>query len=339
MGRCSRWKASARPSSVGWICAALLVAGAAWAEQPGEMSGAGATGYSTIDDARLERLVQLHYRQNEQVQLVLLPTSVTDRKGRVVRGLDRVDFKLYEDQVPQEIRYFSSEAREPISVAFMLDVSGSMRQLDKLWHAKEAIRFFVSQLQPNDAFGLICFADDQVVWVTEFTSDSELFLKRLAVQEGYGQTALNDAVAAAPGLVDETVGGRKAIILITDGVDNFSRLSFSESVELARRVNVPIFTLGFLSIPEERLPKDSEPTNLKILDRVSDETGGRLFAVYDPDDLKEAVTFIQDELRFQYLIGYYPSRRNLDGDFRRIQLESDRSRLQIRTRTGYYAAP
>ena len=88
--------------------------------------------YKTVDDATLERLRKLHYTESAQVRLVLVPASVTDRKGRVIRGLDEDDFRVYDEGALQEIRYFAAEAREPVSIAFLLDVSGSMRQLDKL---------------------------------------------------------------------------------------------------------------------------------------------------------------------------------------------------------------
>ncbi len=292
-----------------------------------------------VDDERLERLLKLHYTESEEVRLVLLPTSVTNRKGRVVRGLNSEDFKLYDNQELQEIKYFSAEAHEPISIAFLLDVSGSMRRLEKLIHAKEAIRHFVDQLQPQDRFGLICFADEQVVWVTEFTNDREEFLRRLEVQEGYGQTALNDAVAAAPVLVDETGRGRRAILLITDGIDNSSRLTSSQAVELARRISVPIYTIGFLSVPLSRLPRGALADKLEALSTATEETGGKLFPVYDPSELKEAVRFIDEELRYQYLIGYYPTNYVVDGTFRRVEILPDKRRWRVRTRSGYYAAP
>lgn len=294
---------------------------------------------SEMDDATLERLLELHHTEQEEVRLVLLPSVVTNSRGRVVQGLQVDDFRVFEDHVPQEIRYFNTETTQPISIAFLLDVSGSMRQVDKLAEAKEAIRVFVDALQPQDQFALICFADDQVAWITEFTSDRERFLKRLSVQTAYGQTALFDAVAATPGLVDAEIGGRKAIVLITDGNDNASRLNTFKAVQLARRVSVPIYTVGFASLVDGILPKGSTEKSLLVLDRFSSETGGTLFQVHDPDDLKEAVLQIQKELRLQYVIGYYPSRNLWDGTFRRVKVESDKKRLNIRTRSGYYANP
>jgi VWFA-related protein len=271
--------------------------------------------------------------------MVLLPTSVTDRRGRSVTDLTKQDFRLLEDSEPQDIRFFSSEAREPISVAFVLDLSGSMRQIDKLDHAKEAIRFFVDQLRDGDRFALIGFADEQVDWITEFTADRRRFLSRLAVQEGYGKTALNDAVAAAPGLVDDQVRGRKAIVLITDGVDNSSQLGIDQAVDVARRVPVPVYTIGFMSVDERMLPKGTVMSNLEVLRYVSGETGGRLFAVDDPVELKEAVATVDRELRHQYLLGYYPPDHTRDGTFHEIEVETERRRLVVRTRSGYYATP
>ena len=292
-----------------------------------------------MDSADLERILQLHKTEREEVRLVLLPTVVLGKKGRPVRGLRAQDFQLFEDHVPHEIRYFGTEDQEPVSIAFLLDLSGSMRQVGKLDEAKEAIRVFVDALRTGDRFGLIGFADDQVTWVTEFTADRERFLLRLGVQEAYGQTALFDALGATPRLVDKKIKGRKAIVLITDGHDNASKLNTFKAVQLARSVEVPIYTIAFSRLADRLLPKGSVSPGMSILGRFSRETGGRIFAVADPDDLKDAVLGIQEELRFQYVIGYHSMRNTWDGAFRRIKVELDRKGLEIRTRRGYYANP
>lgn len=291
------------------------------------------------DDAEIDRILRSRYVEVEKVRLVLLPARVEDKKGRSVLGLTPSDFRLTEDQVPQRIDYFSEESENPISLAFLLDVSGSMRLVGKLDAAKESIRYFVEQLQPRDRFALIAFADDQVAWVTDFTSDRDGFLTRLSVQTGYGQTALNDAIAAAPGLVQASTDGRKAIVLITDGVDNASRLTLDQAVDLARKASVPIYSIGFSSLPQGLLRESDERTNLEVLDKLSHETGGDLFVVHDPDELKEAVATVNEELRHQYVIGYKPSRTEWDGAFRRVRLETPKAKLIVRTRTGYYATP
>jgi Ca-activated chloride channel family protein len=308
------------------------------AVEPGTAAATG--GERKLDSATVERLLKIQDEQEVAVRLVLLPASVEDKRGRIVTGLSAGDFKLTDERVPQQIKYFSVESDEPVSIAFVLDVSGSMRQSGKLDSAKEAVRFFVDQLRPQDRFALICFADEQVAWVTEFTSDRQRFLERLMVQEGYGQTALNDAVAAIPKLVDESTKGRKAIVLITDGVDNASKLTVEQSVAIARKVEVPIFTVGFSTLPwEDRKKIKDLGFNMAVLQFFADQTGGALFVVQDPDEMKEAVARISTDLRHQYLIGYSPGLDRWDGRFRSVQLLARNGRYVVRTRKGYYANP
>jgi len=295
-----------------------------------------------LTEAQIEELQKLHMVEEEKVRLVLVPTAVEDHKGRAVKGLVKSDFRVLEDRIPQNIAYFDREADEPISVAFLLDLSGSMRQVGKLEAAKEAIRTFVELLRPRDRFGLVGFADEQVAWITPFTTDRARFFERLSVQDGYGQTALNDAVAAAPSLVEQDVSGRKAIVLLTDGVDTRSRLSVDQAIAKARHAQVPIYTIGFTTLPDMVLRHNKEEKsdfNLTVLERFSNETGGKLHLVNDPDEWKEAVADVTEDLRFQYVLGYYPTRERWDGSFRRIQVETDRGRLVVRARNGYYALP
>lgn len=296
-------------------------------------------GKRVLDEETVQRLIALQEAEEVTVHTVLVPAAVRDRKGRIVRGLDAGDFRVFENQVPQQINSFWIEGQEPVSMAFVLDVSGSMRQSGKLEAAKEAIGYFVSALRPHDRFALIAFADEQVAWITPFTSDRDRFLERLAVQDGYGQTALNDAVAATPKLVDEKAEGRRAIVLFTDGVDNASRLSAEQAIVAARKVEVPIYTVGFTGIRPELRRKDQVPENTVILKRFSEETGGAMYVVHDPDELKEAVARIDQELRYQYLLAYQPSNPTWDGSFRSIKVVAGNGRYSVRTRKGYYANP
>jgi Ca-activated chloride channel family protein len=327
-----------------WIALTALFGGSLPAADPGSGAATGmpiaVTSAAVSSGGSVADPLLSGYVEVEKVRMVLLPTKVEDRKGRIIVGLTESDFNLMEDFIPQKIQFVSVESDSPVSIAFLLDVSGSMRVSGKLDAAKEAIRYFVDNLRPQDKFALIAFADEQVAWITEFTSDHDLFLGRLAVQTGYGQTALNDAAAAAPGLVQAGTDGRKAIVLITDGVDNASRMTLDQAIELARRASVPIYTVGFSSLPRDLLTLKQElATNFSVLTRFSDETGGSLFAVHDPDELKESVVRIDEELRFQYMIGYAPSRTLWNGAFRRIQLGTRKSRYQVHTRNGYYATP
>jgi Ca-activated chloride channel family protein len=274
----------------------------------------------------------------ERVRLVLLPTSVTTRRGKPVRGLEPQDFRLYEDGVPRQIDLFATEENAPIALAFLLDVSGSMRLRDRLDEAKRAIRYFVETLDEDDRVGLIGFADGRVEWITGFDRDRATFLERLDVQRPAGRTALYDALAASPHLVDEEIRGRKAIVLITDGVDNASTLSRLQATWMARRVAVPIYTLSFIPIREALLPYRAREA-LRVLERFSVETGGTLFPVHGARDLDRAARQIRGELRFQYVIGFYPAVGDWDGSFRVLRLTTGRDGLRVRTRRGYYADP
>jgi len=299
-----------------------------------------APGEKKLDDATIERILKIQEEQEVAVRLVMVPASVEDKHGRAVMGLKPEDFRLSDEKVPQKIKYFSVESDEPISIAFVLDVSGSMRSSGKLDAATEAIRHFIDELRAQDRFALICFADEQVSWVTPFTPDRKVFLERLMVQEGYGQTALNDAVAATPKLVDDAATGRKAIVLITDGVDNASKLDVHQAIVTARKVEVPIFTIGLSTLPWEdrNRPKDLG-INMDVLRLFADQTGGSMFVASDPDEVKEAVVRISTSMRHQYLIGYSPGLEKWDGRFRNIQLVAGNGRYVVRTRKGYYANP
>jgi Ca-activated chloride channel family protein len=273
-----------------------------------------------------------------KVRLVLLPTTVTNRRGKPVRGLRPEDFRLYEDGVPRQVDLFATEENAPIALAFLLDVSGSMRLGDRLGEAKRAIRYIVEALDDADRVGLIGFADGRVDWIAGFDDDRATLLERLEGQRAAGRTALYDALAASPHLVDEQIRGRKAIVLITDGVDNASSIPRLQATWMARRVSVPIYTLGFIPMREKLLPRRARDA-LRVLIRFSSETGGTLFPVHGARDLDRAATSIQSELRFQYVIGFYPAGENRDGSFRVLRLATERDRLRVRTRRGYYATP
>jgi len=279
--------------------------------------------------------------QVEKVRLVLLPTAVTNRRGKPVIDLEPDDFRLYEGGMPRTIDLFATEENAPISLAFLLDLSGSMKLRDRLGQARRAIRQLVDSLASADRVGLIGFADGDVAWISGFDESLETLLERLDAQRPAGRTALYDAMAAAPHLVDEGARGRKAVVLITDGVDNASSMSRLQATWMARRVAVPIYTLGFLPMRESLLPYRVREA-LRVLDRFSVETGGTLFPVHSSEDLDRASSRIRRELRFQYVIGFYrtgPSavaERSDDGAFRLLRLEVERDGLEVRTRRGYY---
>ncbi len=278
------------------------------------------------------------YIERSTVRLVELRAIVYDKKGRIVTDLAKDDFKLFEDYFQQKITHFSIDSDEPISIAFLLDVSGSMRLLDRLDDAKQAIKYFVNTLKQYDRFALLIFADNQAEIVQEFTADKQKFLSVLEPIEAYGQTALNDAVALSPELVDRQSKGRKAIILLSDGLDNFSKSSPEQAIVMAKSVDVPIYVISFADLPKRILGKDEAiPIKYESLERYSRETGGLFFRVEDPDELKEACNQIEYELRHQYVIAYSPKKVIWDGKYRKLKLEVTREGLTVRTRKGYTA--
>ncbi len=271
----------------------------------------------------------------EEVRLVQIQAVVTNRKGQPVEGLTAADFLLFEDGVPQEVHLFAPDGATPVSVVFLLDVSASMGLRDQLDEAKRAIRSLVAASGPRTRFGLICFADDRVAWITPATADRELFARRLEEQQPGGRTALFDALAAGARLVEpESRGQRTALVLFTDGLDNASALPVLTAVALARRVNVPIYTLPFVPLDPALAPRRIRDS-LATLERFSRETGGSLYPIHDPVDVEGAVAAILRELRHQYVVGYYPSDTRDDGRFRRIELRPRAENLRVRTRAGY----
>jgi Ca-activated chloride channel family protein len=271
------------------------------------------------------------------VRLVLLPSSVTTRRGKPVRSLQREDFRLFEEGEPRDVELFATESEVPIALAFVLDLSGSMGLGGRLDQARSAIRRWTAALAQGDRAALIGFADGKVDWVAGFDEDRSVLLERLEALRPGGRTALYDALAAAPLLVDEGVHGRKAIVLLTDGVDNASVMSRLQATWNARRVRVPVYAVGFIPM-EERLMTQRALEALRLVEQFAEETGGTLLAVHDAEGLEAAARHIQDELRFQYVIGFH-SAAHRDGSFRRVRLETVDRDLRVRTRSGYYADP
>lgn len=286
------------------------------------------------------------FKDEIEVRLVLLHATVLNRRGETVRGLGAEDFLVTEDGVPQTISVFGHEENQPLKVAFLLDVSGSMALGGKLEAARQAIHRFVDALRPDDQVALLIFADGAVVVKKGFTTDRALFFDRLDGVEAYGKTALHDALAATPGLLSEAAPGRKAVILLTDGVDNASSISATESLEMARRVSVPVYVIGIADRPlgkegtEPTGPVDPDaggPEGRTLFDdlgEVAEGTGGDFVPAYGPEQILEAVRTVEERLRSQYVLGYRPSGQAQPG-FRAVQVATTSKRYEVQTRKGY----
>jgi VWFA-related protein len=281
--------------------------------------------------------------QEVKVRLILLQATVTNPRGENVRNLGPGDFQIQEDGVNQEITVFGRAAEHPLEIAFLLDISGSMGMHGKLARARAAIHQFVDALRPEDRTALLVFADGDVVVRVPFTTDRLTFLETLDGEEAWGRTALRDALAHASGVLADSRPGRKALVLVTDGVDNASEMTAFAAIRLAREVRVPIYALGLTGLPEKLRRRASPPsggnTFLEILARVSRETGGASFPVFDIAEVEEAVKQVQDRLLTQYVLGYNPVQDGEAAGYRRIRVVAGEGRFQVHTRSGYYARP
>lgn len=281
--------------------------------------------------------------QEVKVRLVLLQATVTDRRGRTINDLSPEDFSIAEQGVNQNITVFGRAADHPLEVAFLLDISGSMSVRGKLDRARAGIRRFVSALRPEDLTSLLVFADGEVAVTVPFTADRQRFLAALDEQEPWGQTAVRDALVYASGVLAESRPGRKALILVTDGVDNASEMTAFAAIRMARRVQVPIYALGLTGLPESMrrgvARRQPQRSFLEVLADVSEETGGQAFPVFDDEDVVKAVDAVQNRLRHQYVLGYNPSESAPEDEYRSIEVMAGAGRYEVRTRRGYYLIP
>jgi Ca-activated chloride channel homolog len=267
------------------------------------------------------------------VNLVLVPVTVTDGMGRIVSGLRQNNFAIYDDKQQQPIVSFSSEDAA-FSVGLVFDTSGSMR--NKMDKARLAARAFWQAANPEDEAFLVTFSD-RAELQEDFTSDIEDIQSRLLFAAPKGKTALNDAVDLAMRHLKSARNTRKALLVISDGGDNNSRLSKSELLRYAREADVQIYGIGIhhgSSSPEEM----SGPL---LLEDLANATGGQHFIVRSENELPDIAARIGVALHDQYMIGYQPPDGALPGKWRRIRVRLQAPKgvptLRVYARTGYYA--
>lgn len=283
------------------------------------------------------------YVERVEVNFVMLHVTILDRKGEPVMGLKPHDFRVAEDDEPRKIAVFGSSLDQPVRVAFLLDVSGSMALLNRLERAKDAVRQFAASLLPEDEVALLIFADGQVIVKLGFTADREELGRTLAGIHPYGKTALRNALAEAPTLLSAAASGRKALVILTDGADNASTVSTSQAIHAARDAAVPIFAVGMADMPLElrleRRPADGGPTLFETLTDFTRGTGGEFFPVFSPEEILAAATRIGERLRGQYTLGYRPGKVSDQPGFHKISVTTANPRHMVLTRQGYYTAP
>ncbi len=268
------------------------------------------------------------------VRLVNVLTSVTDADGAPVGGLRRQDFAIDDDGQPQKIALFERQTNRPLNLVLALDTSGSVRK-DLDAERAAARRFARSILRPQDSMSLIEFASD-VHQVVPFTSNVKAIEHGLNTLHSGAATALYEAIEKASQSLASR-DGRKVLVLVTDGGDTADTVTYRQALEAALRADVMVYAL--IDVPiEASAGRDLGGEHALIT--LSGQTGGRYFYL-DQIGADASFSKISEDLRTQYLIGYYPTRQKDADRFHRITVSIPRiggGTFQLRYRTGYYAA-
>jgi VWFA-related protein len=281
----------------------------------------------------------------KQVDLVNLFATVRDNHKKIVSDLKQEDFKILEDSQDQKIAFFSKEVTLPITLALLLDTSGSEEYM--LGAIQDAGGRFLNRVLRKGDEALVMSFDSDVDLLSDFTDDHGQLERairhaRINIPSGGGGvnpgpiptrqitgTALYDAIYLACNEKLNTEAGRKAIVIVTDAQDEGSKVRLEEAVEAAQRTDTVIH---ILLVADPRFGGNSG-----VAHKITEETGGRMISVSSEKKLLEAFDEISEELRSQYTLGYYSSNNAKDGKFRKVRVEVANHDLKVLTRKGYYA--
>jgi Ca-activated chloride channel family protein len=282
-------------------------------------------------------------QQNDTItiesNLVVLDVSVFDKENRLVGDLKAENFRIFEDQIQQNIETFSRE-EAPVSLGFVIDTSGSMRP--KLPKVVEAVKLMTKSAKKGDEFFVVDFKNKAEL-VEEFTprvADVEDAVDNLIAGSG---TALLDAIAVSAEYASkEGKNRRKAIVVMSDGDERDSFYKRKEIVKLMQEYDVQVYIVGFSDELDNESGIFKRSTRKKAMDLIMDiagESGGRAFFPQSLNEVTDIAKQINSDLRTQYAIGYAPTNEKNDGTFRKvtIRVEDGKRKLVARTRTGYTA--
>jgi Ca-activated chloride channel homolog len=260
--------------------------------------------------------------------------TVTDKHGRYIKDLKQNDFKILDDNKPaSQVRSFRAETDLPLQVGLLVDASNSVR--DRFRFEQEAAIEFMNQIiRPSYDKAFIIGFDTTPEVTQDFTDNTELLSNGVHALRAGGGTAMYDALyfACRDKLRNAPHKGpvRRAIILLSDGEDNQSRVTREEAIEMAQRAEVIIYAI---STNVSGVKKQGD----KVLERIADATGGVAFFPFQMRDVSNAFTEIQEALRSQYALAYIPEDFRPDGRFRTIQIQADQKQYHVKARHGYYA--
>ncbi len=269
-------------------------------------------------------------------ELVSVTVTVTDPYNRLVTGLDKNHFEIFENKVKQDIRFFA-DTDSPVSLGIIFDVSGSMK--GKLERARDALRAFIQTSHSDDDFFLVGF-NQRANLLSEF-SDGETLSNKLTLVDAKGQTALYDAAYLGIEKVKQGRHDRHAILMISDGQDNSSRYTYGELRKLLKEAGVQIYCIGIVEMGGGS-GGTLDMQGQAILEEIAQVTGGKAFFPRSAAELEDATTRIALELRHQYSIGYEPTNINKDGQWHKIKVNvkgpKGLSNLKVQHKEGYYSA-
>jgi VWFA-related protein len=320
----------------------VLRSGGTYSGNQDESKKANANGQNEIDEGSVVRV---------STSLITVPAVVMDRNGRYIPNLKKEDFKIYEDGVEQSLAYFASVER-PFTVALMLDVSGSTQS--QLSQIREAANTFVSRLRPKDRMMAITF-DGQIHVLTEAENVSTIRRSKLHIPAVTDGTVLYDAVNFALKRMAQ-IPGRKAIVLMTDGVDQNSAVTLKSTLNDIAEQDVLIYTVQYNTLPQlpQRLSQiKNEKARRKIQEKLmkgyatsepylrtlAEKTGGRFYRADDLSDVGPAFEAITAELGVQYSLGYYPKKISGEGSERGIKVRVRYPNMIVRARDSYTTTP
>ena len=276
---------------------------------------------------------------------VRLPITVTDKKGQFVSGLSQSDFLVLEDKVPQQIDSFSNEQNNnlPLYVGVLMDTSPSTAGKLK-FEQESAMNFIQTVVRPRRDRVLFATFDDQITLRQDFTDRLELLDRAVFAVKNTGEkTALYDAIWQFCDEKMRSAQGRRALVVITDGDDTYSRADINDAIDIAQRTETTIFAISTKAGLSGTVPGVEAGTTKdhgdKGLDRLCEETGGMAFFTGDMLSLERSFTKIANELRSQYLITYRPSNDHYDGSYRKVEvkLANASEKYRLRTKRGYKA--
>lgn len=268
------------------------------------------------------------------VNLVLVPMTVTDPMNRLVTGLERDNFQVFENNQGQVIKSFSTQDA-PVTIGIIFDLSGSMSS--KFARARKALSEFLRTSNPQDEFFVVGFNDRPAV-IVDYTSEIDDVEARMVMLKPQNRTALIDAIYLGVNKLKQAKYDRKALLIISDGGDNRSRYTEGELRRVVKESDVQIYSIGIF---DQYASTQEEQLGPILLNDICDMTGGRMFRVSDVADLGDIASRISAELRNEYVVGYRPSNLKADGNWRKLKVRlvppAGLPPLTVHNRQGYYA--